>query len=71
MSSDLVAPASTTSGTVRFLDSLLGAMGPDRSLTERVALFAAEYVVRQARFRRYEGDFAGALLERWLPRRVA
>lgn len=41
MSSDLVAPASTTSGTVRFLDILLGAMGPDRSLTERVALFAA------------------------------
>jgi uncharacterized membrane protein len=40
MSSDVVVPAVSTGASAIF-DRVIGAMGPDRSLTERVALFAA------------------------------
>ena len=41
MSSDDPVSAGPSSGALHIADVLLGAMGPDRSLTERVALFAA------------------------------
>ena len=41
MASDIALTAAPSSGVALVADRVLGAFGPDRSLTERVALFAA------------------------------
>jgi uncharacterized membrane protein len=41
MAGDIALTGSPRSGTAHIADRLIGALGPDRSLTERVALFAA------------------------------